>query len=117
MWQTQDSITAQMKELARFSKQIVTTQNCRYKTHQLTLQVCHKDDLKVHEVSFRSGVDQTRSLFLVRQAFIDVRMSSQFPDSTSSKPETVVANPRIVWRNSEDLNDEEGLRQDSCTVG
>ena len=39
MWQTQDAINVQMKELARFSKQLVTTQNCRYKTHQSMLQV------------------------------------------------------------------------------
>ena len=54
---------------------------------------CYKDAGKVHEVSFRSGVDQTCSLFLVRQASLDVRMPSQFPDSTPSKPETVVAKP------------------------
>ena len=66
--------------------------------------------MKVHEVTIRSGVDQTprvtRSQNLVR-----MRMTPQFADSTPSKLETVVANLRIVWCNSEDLNDEEELRQ------
>ena len=41
--------------------------------------------------------------FLVCKTFIDVRMTSQFSDSSPSKPETVVANLRIIWRNSEEL--------------
>ena len=62
------------------------------KSGPIDVAVCHKDAGKAHEVTFWSGVDQTRSLFLVRQLSRCEKVVT-IPDSTQSKSETVVAKP------------------------